>query len=72
MFQLVFVYKQVTIHIVIVLDSKTVRRVTGLTQHNLNYLADTGAIRTIIPGKRNRRYLRDDIVRLINEIRGEE
>ncbi len=56
----------------LLLDSKTVRRVTGLTQHNLNYLADTGAIRTIIPGKRNRRYLRDDIVRLINEIRGEE
>ena len=40
----------------LLLDSKTVRRVTGLTQHNLNYLADTGAIRTIIPGKRNRRY----------------
>ena len=55
----------------LLLDSKTVRRVTGLSQHNLNYLAGTGAIRTIVPGKRNRRYYRGDIIRLINEIKGE-
>ena len=54
----------------LLLDSKTVRRVTGLTQHNLNYLVETGGIRAIVPGKRYRRYYRGDILRLINEITG--
>ena len=55
----------------LLLDAKTVRRITGLTQNNLNYLANTGAIRTIVPGKRNRKYYKGDIVKLIETITGE-
>jgi hypothetical protein len=54
----------------LLLDAKTVRRITGLTQNNLNYLANTGAIRTIVPGKRNRKYYKGDIVKLIETITG--
>ncbi len=56
----------------LLLDAKTVKNLTGLTQNNLNYLASTGAIRTIVPGRRNRKYYRGDIVKLIQTITGEE
>lgn len=56
----------------LLLDAKTVRRITGLTQNNLNYLAHTGAIRTIVPGKRNRKYYRKDIVNIIEAVTGEK
>ncbi len=49
----------------LLLDAKTVRRITGLTQNNLNYLANTGAIRTIVPGKRNRKYYKGKILESI-------
>jgi hypothetical protein len=55
----------------LLLDAKTVRRITGLTQNNLNYLANSKAIRTIVPGKRNRKYYKGDIVKLIKTITGE-
>ena len=54
----------------LLLDAKTVRRVTGLSQNNLNYLATSGVIRSIVPGKRNRKYYRGDIVRIIEDITG--
>lgn len=49
----------------LLLDAQTVKRITGLSQNNLNYLARIGAIRTIVPGKRNRKYHKGDIIKLI-------